>query len=278
MIVTCPQCDTRFKVPEGVFPAAGRKVKCSGCGHIWHQNPPESVEAAVAKAVQAPEATPAEPEAASTVIEDVSDIEFIDREPSGEPRVSAEDRAMASASQPRSLGRRATAVAFVVLVVAFVAGWQLGDRIVEIYPPAKPVIEAAEGSVRKLTDLAVSGYHSVAAQLGLSSAAPVATQAVMVEEELGAGLDIVNAKTRRRDDDSGSVLVVEGEVVNTTDHGVDVPRLRMALIDAQQREIQVVKLRPEAVRLEAGETTSFVTEIPNLDGNATDLDIRFDVE
>ncbi|MDJ0894136.1 MAG: zinc-ribbon domain-containing protein [Alphaproteobacteria bacterium] len=277
MIVTCPQCDTRFKVPEGVFPATGRKVKCSGCGHIWHQNPPESVEAAVSKAVRAAEAAPAEAPA-STVIEDVSDIEFIDRDPAQEPRVTAEDRAVASAAQSGSFGRRATAVAFVVLVIAFIAGWQLGDRIIEIYPPAEPVIAFAEDGVRKLSDLAVSGYYSVAVRLGLSSEPLLPAQGAMVEEELGAGLDIVNAKTRRRDDDTGSVLVVEGEVVNTTDHGVDVPRLRMALIDAEQREIQVVKLRPDADRLEAGETTSFAMEIPNLEGNATDLDIRFDVE
>lgn len=36
MIIACPSCSTRFEVNAAVFPAAGRKVKCARCSHIWH--------------------------------------------------------------------------------------------------------------------------------------------------------------------------------------------------------------------------------------------------
>src|SRR5476649_1343084 len=38
MILTCPNCDTRYSVDGAKFPAAGRTVRCAKCGHSWHQN------------------------------------------------------------------------------------------------------------------------------------------------------------------------------------------------------------------------------------------------
>ena len=37
MILTCPNCDTRYSVDGDKFPAAGRTVRCAKCGHSWHQ-------------------------------------------------------------------------------------------------------------------------------------------------------------------------------------------------------------------------------------------------
>src|SRR5437016_11032432 len=41
MIITCPQCETRYTADAASFPASGRKVRCSKCGHLWHQAAPE---------------------------------------------------------------------------------------------------------------------------------------------------------------------------------------------------------------------------------------------
>lgn len=40
MILTCPQCDTRFDVPPAIFASGGRKVKCATCKHVWFQDEP----------------------------------------------------------------------------------------------------------------------------------------------------------------------------------------------------------------------------------------------
>jgi predicted Zn finger-like uncharacterized protein len=45
MILTCPNCATRYEADEAKFLPAGRKVRCAKCGHIWHQSAP--AEAAV---------------------------------------------------------------------------------------------------------------------------------------------------------------------------------------------------------------------------------------
>ena len=36
MILVCPSCDSKFKVPDNAIPPEGRKVRCAQCGSAWH--------------------------------------------------------------------------------------------------------------------------------------------------------------------------------------------------------------------------------------------------
>jgi len=56
MIIACPSCSTRFAVNAAAFPAAGRKVKCARCAHVWHALPEAETEAAPARAAAPPAA------------------------------------------------------------------------------------------------------------------------------------------------------------------------------------------------------------------------------
>ena len=42
MIVQCPLCEMRYHLDDSVLGSKGCQVRCTACGHIWHQNPPES--------------------------------------------------------------------------------------------------------------------------------------------------------------------------------------------------------------------------------------------
>lgn len=39
MILTCPNCATRYTVADGAIPPGGRQVRCASCKHRWHQDP-----------------------------------------------------------------------------------------------------------------------------------------------------------------------------------------------------------------------------------------------
>ena len=47
MIVTCPNCETSYNLPDEKVPASGAKVKCSKCAHVFKVEPPASPEEAV---------------------------------------------------------------------------------------------------------------------------------------------------------------------------------------------------------------------------------------
>lgn len=41
MILTCPDCHTRFAIDAALLAPDGRRVKCSKCAHVWFESMPE---------------------------------------------------------------------------------------------------------------------------------------------------------------------------------------------------------------------------------------------
>lgn len=66
MILTCPECSTKYVVKDGAIPPQGRQVRCASCKHSWHQDPDdappaEATDLEAAEAGNAASATPGEP-------------------------------------------------------------------------------------------------------------------------------------------------------------------------------------------------------------------------
>ncbi|MFC3050458.1 zinc-ribbon domain-containing protein [Kordiimonas pumila] len=65
MILACPACDAKFKIPTGALPPGGRKVRCAKCSHSWHADPvvvakqQVAVAAAIVKTTPPPKPKPA---------------------------------------------------------------------------------------------------------------------------------------------------------------------------------------------------------------------------
>ncbi len=58
MILVCPSCDAKFKVPDNAIPPEGRKVRCANCGHAWHATTADELKAPAKSASTAKPAAP----------------------------------------------------------------------------------------------------------------------------------------------------------------------------------------------------------------------------
>ncbi len=151
MILTCPQCASRFLTPARAIGAKGRKVKCSSCAETWFQEPdeetlseiqeqedetasviePEDESPALESEVEVEEVTEPEPEAAieDASVEDIPegvkpaqeealDFEFVERK-SIFARALLFFRGEPIALKQRAGGYGAAAVLFVLTVFVF---------------------------------------------------------------------------------------------------------------------------------------------------------------
>ncbi|WP_109116591.1 zinc-ribbon domain-containing protein [Azospirillum sp. TSO22-1] len=111
MLITCPNCSTRYTVADKAVPSQGRKVRCKSCGHVWYQRP----------VVEEPERT--------LLAEDLAPP----RRPAAKP---------GKVKKPLSRGVVAGWAAFAVLLAAILAGGYFGRaHVVRLWPPAALLYE-----------------------------------------------------------------------------------------------------------------------------------------
>lgn len=75
MIITCPECDTRFVVPSTIFMRGGRKLRCASCKHSWFQEEPLDRAVQQNRSVEDSEGTQSHAES----IGDDTDQSFLDK-------------------------------------------------------------------------------------------------------------------------------------------------------------------------------------------------------
>lgn len=145
-----------------------------------------------------------------------------------------------------------TATAWLLLVVATSlavgAGYFSRHHVMRLWPSSVPV------------------YERIAAAIGV----PL--------RGAGSALSIADVRVRRAASHDRPVLVVEGNLSNPTDRVVEVPRLRVVLLDAARAEIGKAVFRAVKRELIPGEELPFRTYIADPPPDAADLSVSFVVE
>jgi predicted Zn finger-like uncharacterized protein len=214
MILTCPQCSTRYHVDPASLGTAGRTVRCASCGHRWPAQPPADT----------PKVIELNPAAAAAT-----------------PRmwpVAAPEKERAGGS-------------------ASLVGWLVGVLIILIV--ASAVIGRNE---------IVAGFPASATiyqKLGL----PVTLQ---------LGLQFEEVTSKRLEEGGVTVLVVEGAIVNVSDHNRPVPPIRVTLLDDGGRRLQQELFKADLTELKAGAKTSFSGRLVNPAEQARNFSVTFELE
>lgn len=262
MIITCPECETRYTVKAEAFKAPGRKVRCKECGHEWFQPPPPEEDAAEAAPPPAPEPEPDddadEPaiadEPGGAAADDADDAEFEEEAAEEAPKPRASDRTVRFDAddidpppippfQPQEKRRGRGAIAGWILLVLFVIVF-FGSAL------------AFRGDVARIWPATAALYRAV----GLPIESPLKFRQVENEVQTENGL---------------TVLALKGEIVNEHDRTLAVPRVRVAFRDRAGQEIYHYFFAVPEAELEPGATAEFVTRVSSPPAGASDVVLRF---
>jgi predicted Zn finger-like uncharacterized protein len=240
MILTCPECTTRYQTDASQFAPDGRKVRCAKCGHVWHQAPPAAepepgLEDTASAAPEEPEAEPVE----------ASKREAPTREAyAPSPRV---EPAPTRFSPPSHLLER----------LGYGAGWAvLGIMVLAVVWSA---VHYRQG-IANLWPQSSSLY----AAIGL----PVNTR----------GLEFRDKSAHYEMQGGQDVLVITGDLVNITSRELSVPAIRVSLTDADKRELYHWNFSAGVSTLHPGQQASFRTRLPSPPPTARGIELRFAAE
>lgn len=261
MKLNCPACSQHFSVPDKAIGPKGRKLRCSKCGHEWHQTieaarkkkaPPAVEEPETAEAVSQPEdgeeevipfarfgSGEADPEAPVDFDEDEGGL---GAEGGYEARPPLPRGRMPLSGKSGGSGKKIAAIAAGVVVLVGL-GTLFGARaaLVGAWPP----------------------IDRLYASIGLG--VPV----------IGEALVIQNVSASRKSEDSIELLQVRGEIRNPSEQLQTVPTLAGTLRGVGGDIMQEWLFQAENQVILPGEKTSFSYELPQPGADAAEVTVTF---
>ncbi|MEQ8335106.1 DUF3426 domain-containing protein [Nisaea sp.] len=261
MKLTCPECTQHFSVPDNAIGPKGRKLRCSKCGHQWHQ----TLEMLAQQKAPKPEPA-ALPAAAESAPADSGEEEVVpfgrfgsgEADPDAEPDPAGTDEEedqegvfgappiprgrMPLSRPPKTRSKRLIAIAASVILVVTL-GILFGARgsLVAAWPP----------------------IDRLYATIGLG--VPV----------IGEDLVIQNVAAWRKTDGSIELLIIKGEIRNPTEQMQTVPTLAGKLTGTQGDIMQEWLFRAENQVMLPGEKTDFEYELPQPGADAAEVTVTF---
>jgi predicted Zn finger-like uncharacterized protein len=306
MIISCPACGASFNIKAEALGPNGRTVKCSKCAHRWRATADEDAQDAGAPAASNAESRPAAAEpatdaagnAAENTAQDTTGEAASDAE-SGTEAVpetgdgGAAESGDAAETTPDGDGPETSGPPPGLQDALGLktdddedAGDEKDKRRSRSGSRPKPVPRKPRRNVAKV----LSFFVLLLLISGVGGAAVFLNQKIMMwlpatqrlyalvgiePQVLGHGLQIVEPKPKKEIDGNDEILVVEGEIKNTTGETIDIPLMRGALLDKQGQELHIWTFTAAKSRIAPGEFAQYRTEFRNPPPLAESLDITF---
>lgn len=244
MILTCPQCATRYQIEDAKFPPGGRNVRCAKCGHQWFQAPPAPEPEPTVEIPARPPPPPAVAPSAAVapaIREAEPEAPRVTHVPS--PPVPPRSQAAPMPARHAPGARTAVAAGWIalgtILLLIVWGGVRYRDAIASVWPRTS----------------------SLYAAMGM----PVNTRGIAF-----------TGVSYRRDTEAGQpVLMVSGTLVNVSGRDVPVPRIEVTLTDDSRRKVDHWVFSPGLQQMKPGQRLAFATRRTNPPSEARHLEMEF---
>ncbi|MBB4152579.1 putative Zn finger-like uncharacterized protein [Sphingomonas jinjuensis] len=254
MILECPECRTRYLVPDSAIGGDGRVVRCASCRHSWYQAPAEAEKPRGALTAAEIDDILPPPPPPPPAVEDVGEqpepiavapeMPFQASAPMPPPAVDADPDYDAFAHRPPFRPRRNRART--ATVVAIIAGL---------------LMLAAVGVIVWL------GAPGLLARIGLPIGA--AETPLLLKD---------NPIERRELENGSELFAISGQVSNPSSERQRVPDITAELKDAQGRVVFSWTITPQQRTLAPGGTIDFNSAKLDVPPNSKKLELSFSGE
>ena len=237
MILSCPSCKTRYIVPDSAIGATGRRVRCANCRFSWVQDPPALDLETAASAEQAAAEPPVPlPRAAAPRPEPPPPPSWTrPEEPLPEPESAPAHEEWEPGRRPRRNRARLWTIIAVIAALLMVAG-VVALQVFGLPEPVKRIFLP----VQNANALTINGTTE--------------------RSRLASGQDL---------------LILHGEITNTSDETQRVPQVRAELRDGQGRVVHSWSIAPPVRDLAPRATARFDSAERDVPAGGRQLSLSF---
>lgn len=272
MILTCPECKSRYVVSPKALMPRGRTVRCAKCSHSWFEaKPADDTEIVETEAVvketeeKKPEPSPAKESENKNNLqaktaddkeepsEPESDFDFPINKPPKRRRPIPQGSNLPALQNQKYGSSKFGWISLLVFITAVISLFLIfQDTITDKWPASKKlynVIGLDEQNTKRV-------YKP--------SVAPINERLVI--------RDLAPTQEARN---NVPYLVVSGNVENISATVQSIPQIKVILMDEQRNAIREWTFAPATTSINSGEITSFETSLPNPPAEAKDLSVLF---
>lgn len=242
MILTCPECATRYEVPDTAIGPNGRTVRCASCSHSWFEPVRDQTADKSYDLLEAGSAPVTLPPKKDTPIPAAAAAPVRHPLPQNDTPQSEAPAFDAYAHQPPFSARRNPARRWTIAAAA-----------------AGLLMVAGFGAVQFL------GTPGIAGWLGVKST-PV---------EIPLLIEVPRKPERRLQPSGNELFAVSGRIINPTDESQLVPDILAELRDSSGRVVYGWRIVPSVRKLAPKETSAFDSAEMDVPKSAKELNLSF---